>query len=68
MKGKRLGRKKSIQSGGFFIYSHSQNQQSLSILNEEPINEDDEFKTLDGKRNYDLFRRIISDQNKVKSL
>ena len=40
---------------------------SLSILNEEPINEDNEFKTLDGKRNYDIFRRLMSDQNKVRS-
>ena len=53
--------------GGLSLYSFSQNQPTLSILNEEPINEDIEFKTLDGKRNYDLFRRIISDQNKVRS-
>ena len=36
--------------GGLSLYSHSQNQPTLSILNEEPINEDIEFKTLDGKR------------------
>ena len=49
------------------LYSHSQNQQGLSILNEEPC-ENNEFKTLDGKCIYDLFIRIISDQNKVISL
>ena len=30
-------------------------------------NEDNDFKTVDGKCSSDLFRRIINDQNKIRS-
>ena len=63
-KGKEPAKKKNSKRS---LYSDSQVQSGLETFNEESLNADNnEFKTADGRRNYDFFRRIIRDQSKTK--